>query len=81
MSTGLLIALVAVAAAVIGYLLGTLLASRRAEGLRVELEGAEYWDSPGGLVGNALYLAAAAVTGEAGVLSENESMELARKPA
>ena len=40
MSTGLLIALVAVAAAVIGYLLGTLLASRRAEGLRVELEGA-----------------------------------------
>lgn len=49
--------------------------------LRVELEGAEYWDSPGGLVGNALYLAAAAVTGDAGVLSENESMELARKPA
>lgn len=49
--------------------------------LRVELEGAEYWDSPGGVVGNALYLAMAAVTGEAGALSENESMELASKPA
>lgn len=44
--------------------------------LRVDLESAEYWDSPGGLVGNALYLAAAAVTGDAGVLSENRSMDL-----
>ena len=44
--------------------------------LRVDLESAEYWDSPGGLVGNALYLAAAAITGDAGALSENRSMEL-----
>ena len=44
--------------------------------LRVDLESAEYWDRPGGLVGNALYLAAAAITGDAGALSENRSMEL-----
>jgi general stress protein 26 len=44
--------------------------------LRVDLESAEYWDSPGGLVGNALYLAMAAVTGDAGALSENRSMDL-----
>ena len=43
--------------------------------LRVDMESAEYWDSPGGLVGNALYLAMAAVTGDAGVLSENRSMD------
>jgi len=42
----------------------------------VDMDGAEYWDSPGGVVGNALYLAMAAITGEAGVLSENRSMEL-----
>ncbi len=44
--------------------------------LRVDLESAEYWDSPGGLVGNALYLTMAAATGDAGVLSENRSMDL-----
>jgi general stress protein 26 len=44
--------------------------------LRVDMDGAEYWNSPGGVVGNALYLAMAAITGEAGVLSENRSMEL-----
>jgi general stress protein 26 len=46
--------------------------------LRVEMESAEYWDSPGGLVGNALYLALAALTGDAGVLSENRSMDLGK---
>ena len=46
--------------------------------VRVEMESAEYWDSPGGLVGNALYLAMAAITGDAGVLSENRSMDLDR---
>jgi general stress protein 26 len=44
--------------------------------LRVEIDSAEYWDSPGGVVGNALYLASAALTGDAGVLSENERMDL-----
>jgi len=46
--------------------------------LRVDMESAEYWDSPGGLVGNALYLTMAALTGDAGVLSENRSMDLGR---
>jgi general stress protein 26 len=46
--------------------------------LRVDMESAEYWDSPGGLVGNALYLAMAAITGDAGVLSENRSMDLGK---
>jgi DNA recombination protein RmuC len=38
-NAGLLITIVAVTAAVIGYLVGTLRAARRAEGLRAELEG------------------------------------------
>jgi general stress protein 26 len=46
--------------------------------LRVEMQSAEYWDSPGGLVGNALYLTMAALTGDAGVLSENRSMDLGK---
>ena len=46
--------------------------------LRVEMESAEYWDSPGGLVGNALYLTMAAITGDAGVRSENRSMDRGR---
>jgi general stress protein 26 len=44
--------------------------------LRVQIESAEYWDSPGGLVGNALYLATAVLTGDAGALSENARMDL-----
>lgn len=44
--------------------------------LRVEIESAEYWDSPGGLVGKALYLAAAALSGDAGALSDNARMDL-----
>jgi general stress protein 26 len=44
--------------------------------LRVEIESAEYWDSPGGLVGNALYLVTAALSGDAGALSENARMDL-----
>jgi general stress protein 26 len=44
--------------------------------LRVDIDSAEYWDSPGGVVGNALYLASAALTGDAGVLSENARMDL-----
>jgi general stress protein 26 len=39
--------------------------------LRVQVESAEYWDGPGGLVGQALYLAATALTRDPGVLSEN----------
>ena len=44
--------------------------------LRIDIDSAEYWDSPGGVVGNALYLASAALTGDAGALSENERMDL-----
>ena len=45
--------------------------------LRVQAESAEYWDGPGGLVGQALYLAMTAVTHDPGVLSENERMHIA----
>jgi len=45
--------------------------------LRVQVESAEYWDGPGGLVGQALYLAMTAVTRDPGVLSENERMRIA----
>ena len=44
--------------------------------LRVQAESAEYWDGPGGLVGQALYLAMTAVTRDPGVLSENERMRI-----
>lgn len=44
--------------------------------IRVEAETAEYWDGPGSAVGKALYLAAAAVTGDPGVLSDNERVDL-----
>ena len=44
--------------------------------LRVQAESAEYWDGPGGLVGQALYLAVAAFTRDPGVLSENERLNL-----
>jgi general stress protein 26 len=47
--------------------------------LRVDIDSAEYWDSPGGLVGNALYLASAALTGDAGALSENARMDLRQR--
>ena len=44
--------------------------------LRVQAESAEYWDGPGGLVGQALYLALAAATRDPGVLSDNERMRI-----
>jgi general stress protein 26 len=44
--------------------------------LRVQAESAEYWDGPGGLVGQALYLVVAAATRDPGVLSENERMRI-----
>ena len=47
--------------------------------LRVQAESAEYWDGPGGLVGQALYLAAAAFTRDPGVLSENERLSFGAK--
>jgi general stress protein 26 len=45
--------------------------------LRVQAESAEYWDGPGGLVGQALYLVMTAATRDPGVLSENERMRIA----
>ncbi len=42
--------------------------------IRVEIERAEYWDGPGTLVGKMLYLAAAAITGNPGVMTENGKM-------
>jgi general stress protein 26 len=43
--------------------------------IRVEIERAEYWDGPGTLVGKMLYLAAAAITGNPGVMTENAKIE------
>lgn len=40
--------------------------------VRVEIERAEYWDGPATFVSKLLYLAAAAITGDPGVMSENE---------
>jgi len=39
--------------------------------IRVEIERAEFWDGPGTLVGKMLYLAAAAITGDPGVMTDN----------
>lgn len=39
--------------------------------VRVEIERAEYWDGPATFVGKLLYLAAAAITGDPGVMNEN----------
>ena len=47
--------------------------------LRVQVESAEYWDGPGGFVGQALYLAMTALTRDPGVLSENARMDLRGK--
>jgi general stress protein 26 len=47
--------------------------------LRVQVESAEYWDGPGGLVGQALYLAMTALTRDPGALSENERMSFGAK--
>ena len=44
--------------------------------LRVQAESAEYWDGPGGLVGQALYLAMTAMTRDPKVLSENDRMRI-----
>ena len=42
--------------------------------VRVEVERAEYWNGPGTLVGKLIYMAAAALTGNPGVMSENETI-------
>lgn len=47
--------------------------------LRVQVESAEYWDAPGGYVGQALYLAMTALSRDPGVLSKNERMDLRGK--
>lgn len=39
--------------------------------VRVEIERAELWDGPGTFVGKMLYLAAAAITGNPGVMNDN----------
>ncbi len=43
--------------------------------IRVEIERAEYWDGPGSIVGKLLYLAAAAITGNPGVMTQNVIVE------
>ena len=47
--------------------------------LRVQVESAEYWDGPGGFVGQALYLAMTALTRDPNVLSDNARMDLRGK--
>jgi general stress protein 26 len=42
--------------------------------VRVEVERAEYWNGPGTLVGKLVCMAAAALTGDPGVMSENETI-------
>lgn len=44
--------------------------------IHVQVETAEYWDAPGGLLGSALHFAVAGVTGDPGALSENERLDL-----
>lgn len=43
--------------------------------IRVEIERAEYWNGPGTIVGKMLYLAAAAITGNPGVMNDNAIIE------
>lgn len=43
--------------------------------IRVEMERAEYWDGPGTIVGKLMYLAAAAITGNPGVMTQNVVVE------
>ena len=43
--------------------------------IRIEIERAEYWYGPGTLVGKMLYLAAAAITGNPGVMTDNAKVE------
>ena len=47
--------------------------------IRVQVDGAEYWDGPGGMLGRAFYLTVAAISGEPGALSENETIDLSRR--
>jgi general stress protein 26 len=47
--------------------------------LRVQVESAEYWDGPGGFIGQALYLAMTALTRDPGALSDNARMDLRGK--
>jgi general stress protein 26 len=42
--------------------------------VRVEVERAEYWNGPGTFVGKLIYMAAAAITGDPGVMNENETI-------
>ncbi len=43
--------------------------------IRAEIERAEYWNGPGTIVGKMLYLAAAAITGNPGVMTDNAIIE------
>ena len=47
--------------------------------LKVRMQSAEYWDGPGGFIGNAVYLAMTAITGDVGSLSDNQRMEFGNK--
>lgn len=47
--------------------------------LKVRMQSAEYWDSPGGFIGNALYLAMTTITGDVGSLADNQRMEFDSK--
>ena len=43
--------------------------------IRVEIERAEYWNGPGTIVGKMFYLAAAAITDNPGVMTDNAIIE------
>ena len=43
--------------------------------IRVEIERAEYWDGPGTIAGKIFSLAAAAITGNPGVMTDNAKVE------
>lgn len=47
--------------------------------IRVAIESAEYWDGPSGVIGKAIYLVAAAVTENPGVMSDHGTVDLGKK--
>jgi general stress protein 26 len=46
--------------------------------LRVDVDGAEYWDGPSGWLGQALDVASGLLTGEPGPLSDHKAIDLQR---
>jgi general stress protein 26 len=48
--------------------------------IHVEAESAEYWDGPGTMLGKALYFVLAAMTDNPGAMSDNQVIDLGRKP-